>query len=65
MNRENKPREIKHNPEQEKEKIMGEALDVANSLKSEGRKEIISDPQGSYTGTAEQDEKPVQDVDDI
>ena len=65
MNQENKPREIKNDPNQEREKIMGGAINLANSLKSEGKEEIVSDPQGSYTGTALQGEKPVQDVDDI
>lgn len=37
----------------------------ANTLREQGRGDILSDVLGSYTGTAEHDERPEQDPDDL
>lgn len=38
---------------------------MATSMRSSGRGEIKSDILGSYTGTAEKNEVPEQDADDL
>lgn len=39
--------------------------ELARVLREMSRGRIPSDVQGSYTGTAREDDKPVQDVDDL
>lgn len=38
---------------------------AAEAIRQQGRGEIPSDVLGSYTGTAQHDEEPVQDADDL
>ena len=45
--------------------IMGKAKRVANTLSLEGKAEILSDVQGSYTGMDIDGGHPVQDADDL
>lgn len=37
----------------------------AETLRNQGRGDILSDVLGSYTGTAENGEEPEQDADDL
>ena len=41
------------------------AQDLAACMRQMNRKKTPSDVQGSYTGTGEKDEHPVQDADDL
>lgn len=41
------------------------AAEAARALPEEGRGRIRSDVLGSYTGTGERGERPVQDADDL
>lgn len=38
---------------------------AAEAMRAQGRGEIRSDVEGSYTGTGENGEQPVQDADDL
>ena len=44
---------------------MDKALADARTLQQQGRGEIYSDVQGSYTGCPVDGDKPVQDADDL
>ena len=39
--------------------------DNARTMQEQGRQEILSDVQGSYTGSAIDGSEPVQDADDL
>ena len=56
---ENKKHPAKHTPDLSRVKA------VAQALRQEGKGEIPSDVNGSYTGTAIDGEVPVQDADDL
>ena len=38
---------------------------ATEAMRKQGREDIPSDVLGSYTGTAQHDETPVQDADDL
>ena len=43
----------------------GLVIDAINAMKDTGRRDIESDILGSYRGTGLDDERPVQDSDDL
>ncbi len=47
-----------------KEKMVN-VKNQAETLQKQGRGDIVSDILGSYTGTAQNQEKPEQDADDL
>lgn len=46
-------------------RITDAAQKSAETLKNQGRGDILSDVLGSYTGTAQNNEAPEQDADDL
>lgn len=65
---ERQPKKIparKKQPDHYESPIMDNAKRVANTLPLEGKAEILSDVQGSYTGMDIDGGRPVQDADDL
>ena len=48
-----------------KARVSNPVAAATNSMVTEGRGEILSDILGSYTGTAQDDQVPEQDADDL
>lgn len=49
----------------DKKKPTNSAERIAKTLPKQGKSEILSDILGSYTGTAQNNEVPEQDADDL
>ena len=58
---------LKGNKSKDKDAIKSniDVYDLASTLKNEGNGSINSDVTGSYTGMTNDNEKPIQDADDL
>ena len=68
MDTSKKPRELPKRPAQPdvyQSTVMKKSRRCAHTLPLEGKSEILSDVQGSYTGLDIDGGKPVQDADDL
>lgn len=68
MSQDKKPKETpkkKKTPDLYESPVMRTSENCARTMQQEGKGEILSDVQGSYTGTDMDGGHPVQDADDL
>ncbi len=68
MPEDKKPKETpkkEKNPDLYESPVMRTSENCARTMRQEGKGEILSDVQGSYTGTDIDGGRPVQDADDL